>query len=86
MAAAVVVAAAAVRASLVEWGLLVLCIAVVLAAEMFNTALEHLGRAITREENADIREALDMAAGAVLVVSIGAAVVGVLVLVVAPLW
>jgi diacylglycerol kinase len=81
----VIVAAAALRVTLVEWCVLILCMAVVLAAELFNTALERLARAITADENADIRDALDIAAGAVLVTAIGAAVVGVLVLVAAPL-
>lgn len=80
IAVAVIVAAAALRASLVEWCILILCMAVVLAAEMFNTALEHLARAITDEEHDDIREALDTAAGAVLLAAIGAAVVGSLIL------
>jgi diacylglycerol kinase (ATP) len=85
VAAAGVVAVAAVRgAGLVEWSLLVLCIAIVLAAELFNTALEHLARAITPDDHDDIRAALDTASGAVLIAAIGAAVVGVLVLV-APL-
>ena len=75
-AAAVIVAAAALRASLVEWCLLVLCIAIVLAAEMLNTALERVARAVTSEKNDDIRNALDAASGAVLIASVGAAVVG----------
>jgi diacylglycerol kinase (ATP) len=78
----VVVAAAVLRASLVEWCLLVLSIVVVLAAEMFNTAIEHLARAITAEENSEIREALHTAAGGVLAASIGAAIVGALILIV----
>lgn len=60
----------------VEWCLLALCITVVLAAEAFNTALEHLARAITREHNPQVRDALDVAAGAVLIASLGASVVG----------
>jgi diacylglycerol kinase len=75
-AAAVVVAAIVLRASLVEWCVLVVCIAVVLAAEMFNTALEHLARAITAERSEDIRNALDTSAGAVLVAAAGAAIAG----------
>ena len=77
MAVTVVVAAALVRASLVEWCLLVLCTAVVLAAEMFNTALEHLARAITRDHSDEIKDALDTSGGAVLLAAIGAALVGI---------
>ena len=75
-AAAVVVAAIVLRATLAEWSILVVCIAIVLAAEMFNTALEHLARAITQEHNEDIRNALDTSAGAVLVAATGAAITG----------
>jgi diacylglycerol kinase len=81
-ALAVVAAAAALGASRLEWCILILCIAVVLTAELCNTAIEHLARAITADENDDIRDALDIASGAVLIVAIGAAVVGVLILLV----
>ena len=63
-----------------EWCVLVLCIAVVLAAELFNCALERMGRAITRDYDEQLRDALDMAAAAVLVAALGAAVVGTLIL------
>ncbi len=75
-AVAVVVAGALLRVSPLEWCLLTLCIAVVLAAEMFNTAVEHLARAITQDHSEQIRDALDTAGGAVLLSSIGAAIVG----------
>ncbi|MGD9720472.1 MAG: diacylglycerol kinase [Pirellulales bacterium] len=75
-AAAVVIAATLLRASLLEWCGLGLCIAIVLAAELFNTALEHLARAVTREHNEEIRHALDTSAGAVLVAATGAVLVG----------
>lgn len=75
-AAAVIAAAIILRATLVEWCVLVVCIAVVLAAEMFNTALEHLARAITREHHEEIRRALDTSAGAVLIAATGATIVG----------
>lgn len=85
--AAVVVVALAwwLELSIAEWSILALCITVVLAAELFNSALEHLARAITRDEDPEVRDALDIASGAVLVTAIGAAVVGVLLLL-RPLW
>ena len=76
MALAVAVLAGIVRVNLMEACLLGLCVTLVLAAEMFNTALERLARAIDREENADLAVALDIASGAVLTASIGAAIVG----------
>jgi len=59
-----------------EWCLTVLCIGMVWAVELLNTCIERLARTITRETNPDIRDALDIASGAVLAISISAAVVG----------
>lgn len=81
MAAAVVVLAAVCQVSLVEWGLLTLSIAIVMGAELFNCALERMARAITEEQHDDIRDALDLASGAVLMLAIGAALTGLLVFV-----
>lgn len=79
-AVAVVVLAWWLQVSATGWWVLILCITVVLTAELFNSAIEHQARAITREENSEIRDALDIASSAVLVASIGAAVVGLFVL------
>jgi diacylglycerol kinase len=76
VAAAVVVAAIVLGVSLIEWCVLILCVAAVMIAELFNTALEHLARAVTREHNEEIRDALDTSSGAVLLVAIGAAIAG----------
>ena len=76
-ATALVVAAAVVLgANLVEWCLLTLSITMVLAAEMFNSGLEWLAKAITEEHDERIGKALDIGSGAVLLASIGAVVVG----------
>ena len=80
VAAAVIAVGAWVGLSLERWSLLALCIAVVLAAEMANTAIEHLARAVTREPNPEVRDALDVASAAVFVAALGAAVVGAAVL------
>ncbi len=71
--------------SRVEWCLLVLSIAGVITAELCNTAIERLARAITLKQDKTIRDALDIAGGAVLAASLGAAVVGLFVLG-RPLW
>ena len=76
VAAAVTAAAAALRMHAAEWCILLLCIVGVLAAELFNTALESLARAITEGKNAHIRDALDIASGAVLTAAGGSVVVG----------
>ena len=69
--AAVLAAAAALRMDAVQWCLVLLCIGGVLAAELFNSALESMARAITAEENSHIRDALDIASGAVLTAALG---------------
>ena len=72
------VAGGIVRMTDERWCIYILCVAVVLSAELFNTAIERLARAVTREEHPEVRDALDVASGAVLVAALGAAVVGVL--------
>lgn len=80
VAAGVVAAAWWLGVSRVEWCLLVLCIGAVVASEMFNSAIEHLAKAITRDENPHLRDALDAASGAVLIAAMTATGVGILVL------
>ena len=75
-ALAVVVAGLLLRVGFLEWSLLVLCITGVWVAEMFNTALEALARAVSEDAHPQIRLALDVASAAVLVASLGAAIVG----------
>lgn len=81
MAVAVVVLAALLRVSWIEACALVLCIAVVLAAELFNSALERLAQAITSEYSEDVRVGLNIASGAVLMAALGTAVVGLMIFV-----
>ncbi len=63
----------------VQVSILLVCVSVVLMAELFNSCIETLAQAITSETNAAIKDALDIASGAVLTVSLGAASVGALV-------
>lgn len=80
VAAAVLILAGVLRVAAWEWCVLILSIALVLAAELFNTSIEVLVRHLHPEQHADIGRALDVSAGAVLVTAFGAAAVGVLVL------
>ena len=79
VAVLVVALAAVLGVTAGEWCLLAGAIAVVLAAEIFNSALESLARAFGPARNLRIRDALDMASAAVLVAACGAAVVGLIV-------
>lgn len=76
--AALVVATAGAwfRISAVEWCLVTAATGGVFAAEALNTAVEKLADRVTLEKDERIRDAKDAAAGAVLAVSIGAAVIG----------
>lgn len=62
-----------------EWVALVLAIALVWTAESLNTALEFLSDVASPEFHPLIGKAKDVAAGAVLLCSLGAAVAGALV-------
>ena len=55
-----------------QWCVILLCIAMVLVAETFNTALEQLAKAIDTEYNPRLRDALDLSSGAVLIAAIAA--------------
>ena len=64
-----------------EWGLIILSIASVLAAEGFNTALEIDIDLTSPDEHPYARDTKDVAAGAVLLTVIGAICVGLVVFV-----
>jgi diacylglycerol kinase len=78
-AALVLAAAGILRCSLVEWCLLLLCIGGVLTAELFNSAVETLFRGLDEATKARCWKCLDIAAGAVLLASMVAALVGTLI-------
>jgi diacylglycerol kinase len=59
-----------------EWCLLTMCIIGVLTAEMFNSALESMAKAITGESDPHLGNSLDIGSAAVLLASIGASIVG----------
>jgi diacylglycerol kinase len=72
----VLAAAVVLKCSLLEWCVLVGCVGMVLTAELFNSAVETLFRGLSEEVRERSWQSLDIAAGAVLLASITAAVVG----------
>ncbi len=78
-AALVLAAAIVLRCDLVEWCLLLGCIGMVLIAELFNSAIETLCRALEEPARSRAKPCLDIAAGAVLLASIVATLIGSLV-------
>ena len=61
-----------------RWAAVVVAITIVWTAELLNTALEETVKAIHPQPDPGIGRALDAAAGAVLVASVGAIVLGLL--------
>jgi diacylglycerol kinase len=76
VAAVVVAAGGVLRVNLYEWCLLLLCIAGVITAEMFNSAFESMAKAITGQSDPHLGNSLDIGSAAVLVASVGASIVG----------
>lgn len=60
----------------VEWCFIIIAIASVISAELFNTAIETVVDMVSPERNPKAKLVKDIAAGAVLVVAIGAAIIG----------
>lgn len=79
------IAAGLLRVSLGGCALLAMTVALVLAAEAANTALEEIVNVVSPELSETARIAKDAAAGAVLLVALGAIAVGLCVLG-PPLW
>lgn len=63
-----------------RWAVLLICIAFVITAEYFNSAIEQLVRSLNPGHKPEIAKALHLAAGAVLFASLLAVVIGIVVL------
>ena len=77
--ALVLAAALVLGCNLIEWCILVGCIGAVMTAELFNSAIETLFRGLDEETKSRVWPALDVAAGAVLLASLAASVIGLIV-------
>ncbi len=76
IAAMVVLLAFLLRCELWQWCILLLCIALVLATEYVNSAIERFAKGLCTTHNEDVGAALDIASAAVLTASIIAVVIG----------
>jgi len=65
--------------SRIEWCIIILCIALVFAAEAANTAIEYLTDLVSPEYHQLAGKTKDAAAAAVLLAAIGAAIVGIII-------
>ncbi len=70
--------AALLRFNITEWAIAVVVIGIVLAGEAFNTALERAVDCVCETQNVKAKQAKDSAAGAVLILSVAAGIVGAL--------
>ena len=63
----------------IDWMIVILCIGVVIAAELFNSAIEKLVALVSPERHPIAGQVKDIAAGAVLVCAATAAIIGLIV-------
>ena len=63
----------------IDWMIVILCIGVVIAAELFNSAIEKLVDLVSPERHPIAGQVKDIAAGAVLVCAATAAIIGLIV-------
>lgn len=75
----VVILAVLFKVGAFEMGILGVMILLVLCTEMINTAIEEMTNLISREHSREAKIAKDVAAGMVLLTSVGSVIVGVLV-------
>lgn len=79
IALAVTIASYILKVSMLEWTILVLVIGMVLALEMVNTSIERCVDLVTKDYRELAKNAKDVAAGAVLVMSVFSVIIGILI-------
>jgi len=65
--------------SSIEWVTIIIVISLVISAEIFNTAIEEIVNFISPQKNKKAGIIKDLAAGAVLVLSMGALITGIII-------
>ena len=63
----------------IEWCIITIAIVMVISAELFNTAIETVVDMVSPQKNSQAKLVKDIAAAAVLVLAIGAAVIGIII-------
>ncbi len=81
IAVAVITAGIIFNITRAEWIAIILCIAMVVAAELFNSAIERLVDWISPGQHPIAGQVKDIAAGAVLICAIGAVITGLIIFV-----
>lgn len=67
------------KINLTEWLICIILFGIVISAEMFNTAIETVVNMITEKQDPKAKLAKDIAAGAVLIVAISSAIIGLII-------
>ena len=78
-AMAVIIAGIVLGITRTEWIMVVMCIGTVIAAELFNTAIEKLVDLVSPERHPVAGRVTDIAAGAVLICAVAAAIIGLII-------
>ncbi len=69
------------KINIVEWCFCIISIVLVISAELFNTAIENIVDMVCPEKNEKAKLIKDISAGAVLVLAIGAGIIGIIIFV-----
>ena len=69
------------KISILEWIICIILFSIVIAGELFNTAIENTVDIIMPKINDNAKIAKDASAGAVLILSIGSAIIGLIIFV-----
>ena len=77
----VIIAGVILKISVAEWGICIILFGLVISAELFNTAIETTVDIAMPERNEKAKKAKDVAAGAVFVIAMASAVIGLLIFV-----
>lgn len=64
-----------------EWIICIICFSIVISGELFNTAIETVVDMVMPNKNEKAKLAKDISAGAVLVMAIGSAIIGLIIFV-----
>lgn len=75
----VIIVAIILKISFIEWLICIVLISMVIAAELFNTAIETTVDLAMPEKNEKAKIAKDVSASAVLILAIGAAIIGLII-------
>ena len=75
----VIIAGILLKISKLEWIICITLFSIVIAGELFNTAIETVVDMVMPDKNQKAKIAKDVSAGAVLVVAIGAAIIGLMI-------